>query len=102
MNGMYLYGYLHDKMTAGLVKQRDVLGVVLPQGPVISEDVLQIFQELGFIKCDQEFLTLASTQRNPLSNSAVYNKMQKNYAEKAAVYDRMKNITCEEIAALWR
>lgn len=98
----YCYRYLHDKMTAGLVKQRDVLGVVLPQGPVISEEVLQIFQELGFIKCDQEFLTLASTQRNPLSNSAVYNKMQKNYAEKAAVYDRIKNITCEEIAALWR
>ncbi|MCH3914821.1 MAG: single-stranded-DNA-specific exonuclease RecJ [Acidaminococcaceae bacterium] len=98
----FCYKFLHDKMVNNALAQTEVLGKVLPQGPVISKQVLAVFQELGFIKCDQGVLTLVSTQRNELSNSATYKRMQETYTEKLSLYNKIKNITCDEIAALWR
>ncbi len=76
------YKYLRNRIGIKGVKESDVVGMVLPEGSIISEDVLHIFSELGFIAIANGLITLASTQRNPLTNSATYNRLQQEARSK--------------------
>ena len=95
------YKYLREQMTSGAVAKQDVLDKVVAPNVVLTSTVLKIFSELGFIREEDGKLKLASTAHNPLTNSETYNQVQKELEAKQAFYKKIRNITCEEIAALW-
>jgi single-stranded-DNA-specific exonuclease len=96
------YKLLHGALNKGCHDVKEILSLKTPEGIVLTEQILKVFQELDFIQRENGMVSLKSQDFNPLVNSPTYSQMLEEYGEKVRELNRALEITSAEIAALWK
>lgn len=96
------YRTLKAKLAMGMCNLTDLSWVATPEGVLLTREILQVFQELGFISLEQERVQLQEAAFNPLTNSPTYSALLEKYATKIKAISKAINITSAEIAAQWK
>lgn len=85
-----------------VANKKDLLDNTNKDDIVLTENILQIFFELGFINIEQGQISLRAHKKNELSNSKTFCLLQAEYNEKITLCHRNMQTSALQIADIWQ